>query len=90
MSVEPIHGPMCSQINGVCVGFHCAWCGEPCSSQGHFGCPRKPGQVHVEAGDVCSNCGHGFDERCRWCEKPFGCGSCSVACGSCDERVIPE
>lgn len=36
--------PRCSRINGKCVGWHCSRCGEPCSSQGHFGM-CKPEQV---------------------------------------------
>lgn len=27
----------CTQMNGVCIGWHCANCGESSSSQGHFG-----------------------------------------------------
>jgi hypothetical protein len=33
-------GPLCSQIDGRCVGWHCPHCGAPCSSQGHD-CPER-------------------------------------------------
>jgi hypothetical protein len=26
---------------GECAGWHCSLCDAPCSSQGHFGCPRS-------------------------------------------------
>lgn len=42
---EPRHGPDCSIVDlpapgeqidyaKACAGFHCVWCGEPCSSHG--------------------------------------------------------
>ena len=47
MSVEPIHGPGCTRLDGECVGWHCPKCGYPCSSQGHtLGCP-DPAASHV-------------------------------------------
>lgn len=42
MTVPPRHGAMCSRIGAACVSFHCRWCGEPTSSQGHD-CPEKIG-----------------------------------------------
>jgi hypothetical protein len=37
-AVAPIHGPLCSEINGVCVSMHCTRCGGPTGPQGHMGC----------------------------------------------------
>lgn len=34
----PIHGPNCTQIQGECVGYHCSYCGQTCSSMGHSHC----------------------------------------------------
>ena len=41
--------------------------------------------------EICSNCGHGYSERCPRCMRTFGCGSVSIECGhaDCSERVIP-
>ena len=41
--------------------------------------------------DKCSNCGHGFDERCIRCGRLLGCGSASILCGFdyCEDSVIP-
>jgi hypothetical protein len=30
----------CTRVDGRCVGWHCAVCGAPCSSQGHHNCPE--------------------------------------------------
>lgn len=37
--------PRCTRLGGRCVGFHCAHCGEPCSSQGHHRCPQPHGSA---------------------------------------------
>jgi hypothetical protein len=46
--------------------------------------------------DTCSNCGHGFDERCERmvgpdssvrCHRLFACGKVSETCGVCGELV---
>lgn len=33
---EGCQDPRCTRVNGECVGFHCAACGEPSSQQGHY------------------------------------------------------
>jgi len=39
----------CTQMGGVCVGWHCSKCGEPSSSQGHFGhCDPEKVALHQE------------------------------------------
>ncbi len=32
---EGCQDPRCSRIGGQCVGYHCPYCGEPCSMMGH-------------------------------------------------------
>lgn len=39
---------LCSRINGKCVGYHCARCGEPCSMLGHEKC-REAGRAERHA-----------------------------------------
>lgn len=39
----------CTQMNGVCIGWHCSNCGEASSSQGHFGrCDPEAVRLHQE------------------------------------------
>jgi hypothetical protein len=33
--IEHCTNPSCSRVGDRCVGYHCAYCGEPCSSMGH-------------------------------------------------------
>lgn len=37
-STEDCTDPRCTQIDGRCVGMHCAACGDPCGPQGHSHC----------------------------------------------------
>lgn len=29
---------------GECMGYHCSYCGKPCSMMGHYDCPAKEKQ----------------------------------------------
>jgi hypothetical protein len=33
--VEECDSITCTRLNGKCIGWHCPYCTEPCSSQGH-------------------------------------------------------
>ena len=46
--VEPKHGPFCTMIGDRCVGWHCPYCGEPSSSQGHERCRARAEKPGVE------------------------------------------
>lgn len=35
----------CTRVDGKCVGMHCSYCGEPCSSQGHPKCYDAAGDA---------------------------------------------
>lgn len=40
--IENCTDPRCSRLSdGSCWSMHCVYCGEPCSSQGHFNCPQR-------------------------------------------------
>jgi hypothetical protein len=39
----------CTRIGDDCYGWHCSRCDAPCSSQGHFNCPRAGEAEEVSA-----------------------------------------
>ena len=38
--------------------------------------------------EICSNCGHGYNERCERCLRSYSCGAASEPCPDCGEGVI--
>ena len=46
--IENCTDPRCSRLSdGSCWSMHCVYCGEPCSSQGHFNCPVREKEMDM-------------------------------------------